>query len=40
MYQKKFDSALNIIDEVKDKYESSTKLFTLKAICLMEGGEL
>jgi len=38
MYQRKYDSAINVLDEVKDKYEQSPKLAILKAICLMESG--
>lgn len=34
MYSQQYDSALNIIDEVKDKYANSFKLMNLKAICL------
>ncbi len=40
MHQRKWDSAKNILDEVKDKYENTPKLVMLKAICLMEKGEL
>jgi len=38
MYQRKYESAINVLDEVKDKYEQSPKLAILKAICLMESG--
>ena len=39
IHTRNFDSALNIIDEVKDKYSNSFKLMSLKGICHMEKGE-
>lgn len=39
MHQGKFDIAINILDEVKDKYEQSSKLVMMKVICLMELGQ-
>jgi len=39
MHQRKFETALNILDEIKDKYENSPKLIILKSICLMETGK-
>ena len=40
MQQRKFESARNVLDEVREGYENSPKIVSLKAICLMEEGEL